>query len=110
MVGVNLALLAGLHHRYGIPIVATAALTSVLPDWDGLSILFGGEAYARVHRLWGHNLLVASLSGAAVAGLAYALAIRGYFGKMASPFRSAAPPRNEHLRPFHALDLLIWMS
>jgi len=68
MVGANLALVTGLHGRYGWRITALAAFASALPDWDGLSILFGGQAYARAHRIWGHNLLVAVLSGS-IAGI-----------------------------------------
>jgi membrane-bound metal-dependent hydrolase YbcI (DUF457 family) len=71
MVGANLALVAGLHGRYGWRITALAALASALPDWDGLSILFGAQAYASAHRVWGHNLLVAVLSGSLVGIIEY---------------------------------------
>jgi membrane-bound metal-dependent hydrolase YbcI (DUF457 family) len=114
MVGINLALASGLHRRYGWPIVSVAAFTSALPDWDGLSILFGGEAYARAHRVWGHNLLVAAGSGAAVAMLAYGLDLRGYFTKIADRFRRGAPASDKltRARPpaFCFVDLVIWLS
>src|SRR6516164_4796755 len=87
MVGANLAWMAGLQRKYGWPIVAISALTSALPDWDGLSILFGAEAYARAHRVWGHNLLVASALAAAVAALGYILYARGRFDKLAARFQ-----------------------
>jgi hypothetical protein len=66
MLGVTGTLAVGLHRRYGWKIVAAAGVVAVLPDWDGLSILFGAAAYDHVHRAWGHNLLVAGLSGATV--------------------------------------------
>jgi membrane-bound metal-dependent hydrolase YbcI (DUF457 family) len=66
MLGGTLGLAAGLHKRYGWNVIALAGVAAALPDWDGLSILFGSEAYARAHRVWGHNLLVASGLGAAI--------------------------------------------
>jgi len=71
MVGIDGALAAGLHCRYGWPIVALAGFTAVLPDWDGLTILLGPSFYAQGHRVWGHNLLVAGLLALSVSGLAY---------------------------------------
>jgi len=76
MVGVSLAMATGLHGRFGWPITAFAAVAAALPDWDSLSILFGAQAYARAHRVWGHNLLVAVLSGSA-AGI-----IENHFGPL----------------------------
>jgi membrane-bound metal-dependent hydrolase YbcI (DUF457 family) len=75
MVGVNLALAADLHRRRGWRIVALAGMVAALPDWDGLSILFGPHAYSVAHRAWGHNLLVASLIGAVVGVVEYRFAI-----------------------------------
>ena len=71
MVGIDGALAAGLHRRHGWPIVAMAGFTAMLPDWDGLTILFGSSCYAQGHRVWGHNLLVAGLLAMLVSGLAY---------------------------------------
>jgi membrane-bound metal-dependent hydrolase YbcI (DUF457 family) len=71
MVGANLVLATGLHHRFGWRLVAIACVAAALPDWDGLTILFGASAYARGHRIWGHNLLVAGLSGGLVGVLEY---------------------------------------
>jgi hypothetical protein len=70
MVGVTGTVAAGQHRRFGWPVVAAAALVAVLPDWDGVSILFGGAAFDKAHRVWGHNLLVAGISGAAVMAIA----------------------------------------
>jgi len=79
MLGVTGVLAAGLHRREGWPLVATAAVAAVLPDWDGLSMLFGVEVFDHVHRAAGHNLLAASLLGACVAGIEYRyrLMVRG---------------------------------
>ncbi|MBN2024281.1 MAG: metal-dependent hydrolase [Pirellulales bacterium] len=70
-IGADGALALGLHRRYGWPIVALAAVESVLPDWDGLSFVLGIQAYAAGHRVWGHNLLVAALVAAVTALVAY---------------------------------------
>lgn len=66
MLGANLALAGGMRGRHGWGLVVTAGIAAALPDWDGLSIFFGPTAYATVHRVWGHSLLTAGLSGAIV--------------------------------------------
>ncbi len=71
MLGVTGALGAGLHRRYGWQIVALGGLVAVLPDWDGVSILFGAAVFDRVHRTLGHNLPICILLGALVAALDY---------------------------------------
>lgn len=71
MLGGTLTLAAGGQRRHGWGLVAMAAVAAALPDWDGLSILFGGEAYGAVHRLWGHNLLVAAVTGAICGAAGY---------------------------------------
>jgi membrane-bound metal-dependent hydrolase YbcI (DUF457 family) len=96
MVGVNLALGAGLHLRYGWRLAAVAGLAAALPDWDGLSILFGPAAYAEAHRVWGHNLLAASLLGGVVGAWAYGLNRAGWFtwiGKRLLPGRASFAAR-----------------
>ena len=45
MLGVCGVLATGCQRRYGWPLVATAAVAAVLPDWDGLSLLFGAAAF-----------------------------------------------------------------
>lgn len=77
MVGASLALAAGLHQRQGWRIVALAGITAALPDWDGLSILFGPAAYAECHRAWGHNLVAATLLGGLAGGTEYRLNLLG---------------------------------
>ena len=73
LVGVDGALAAGLHRRYGWQIVAWAACAAVLPDWDGLTLLLGPSWYALGHRVWGHNVLVAGILAACVSGLVWRL-------------------------------------
>ena len=62
MLGVDGALAIGLHRRWGWQIVAWSGSAAALPDWDGLTLLLGGDCYAAGHRVWGHNLLAAGLS------------------------------------------------
>jgi membrane-bound metal-dependent hydrolase YbcI (DUF457 family) len=85
MLGVTGALATGLDRRYGWQIVAMAGFTSILPDWDGLSLVLGGGPFDQVHRTVGHSLLVATLLGAAVAALDYrysiALRVRDSIGR-----------------------------
>lgn len=71
LVGVDGAIAAGLHRRYGWQIVALAGCAAALPDWDGLTILCGAWLYAEGHRVWGHNLLVAALLAALFAAVAF---------------------------------------
>jgi hypothetical protein len=75
MLGATLALAGGAHRRHGWGLVATAAVAAALPDWDGLSLLFGPTAYAGVHRLWGHNVLAAVVAGAVVGSAGYLCAL-----------------------------------
>ncbi len=63
MLGGTLTLAAGLHRRHGWRIAVMAGVAAMLPDWDGLTLVLGGAAYDRSHRIWGHNLLVAAAIG-----------------------------------------------
>jgi membrane-bound metal-dependent hydrolase YbcI (DUF457 family) len=71
MMGVNGALAAGLHRRYGWPIVAMAGLASLLPDFDGATLLLGWKCYAEGHRIWTHNLLVAGIAAVVLSAVVY---------------------------------------
>ena len=71
MLGIDGVLALGLHRRYGWQIVAAGGCAAVLPDWDGLTLLLGANCYAAAHRVWGHNLLVAGLLGAALGWVLY---------------------------------------
>lgn len=99
MFGATLALAAGAQRRQGWGLVATAAAAAALPDWDGLSIAFGGAAYAAVHRVWGHNLLAAVLGGATVGVIGYLVA------RSARGRRATAPPP-----AFSASALVLWAT
>ena len=69
MLGGTLAL--GCQRRHGWGLVGAAALAGAVPDWDGLTLIFGGLAFRQGHRVWGHNLLVVSCTGILVGVLAY---------------------------------------
>lgn len=83
MLGVSGTMAAGLDRRYGWQIVALGGCAAVLPDWDGLSFLFGGAVFDSVHRCWGHNLLICTLLGAAVAVLEYRFHLMTRLGGLA---------------------------
>jgi hypothetical protein len=91
MFGASLAIVAGVQRRHGWGLVATAAAAAALPDWDGVSFLFGSSAYASVHRVWGHNLLVAGLGGAVV-GIVGLLAARSVRARTLLTRPPAMPP------------------
>ncbi len=57
MVGANLVLASGLNRRFGWQLVAVAGVCAVLPDWDGLTILWSVPLFDAAHRAWGHALL-----------------------------------------------------
>ena len=71
LVGANGAIALGLGKRYGWPLVAWAGVAAVIPDWDGLTIFFGGLSFADGHRVWGHNFLMTALIAAVVGYLFY---------------------------------------
>jgi membrane-bound metal-dependent hydrolase YbcI (DUF457 family) len=112
MVGVNGTLAVGLHRRYAWPIVAMAGVAAVVPDWDGLSILFGARVFDQVHRAVGHNLLVAVLVGAVLAAIEYrygvALRLKEFAGKWLRMFASEeSPPQRSR---FRASELFLWVA
>lgn len=61
MLAVNGCLAIGLQRRYGWNLVALAACSAVVPDWDGLTLMGGGVLFDLAHRTWGHCLLVSLL-------------------------------------------------
>ena len=71
MFGGTVALALGCHRNREWMLVAVASAAAALPDWDALSLAFGATAYATGHRVWGHNLVVASATGALVGGFGY---------------------------------------
>jgi membrane-bound metal-dependent hydrolase YbcI (DUF457 family) len=71
MFGGTVALALGSHRHREWMLVAVAGAAAAMPDWDGLSLALGSTAYAIGHRVWGHNLLVASATGALAGGFGY---------------------------------------
>lgn len=63
MLGINGALSAGMHRRWGWQIVALAGLAATSPDWDGVFILSQSVFLTEGHRVWGHNILACVLAG-----------------------------------------------
>ena len=111
LLGATGAIAVGLHRPYGWPIVAMAGVTAVLPDWDGLSIVFGADVLDRMHRVIGHNLLVCVLLGAAFAAADYRwamiLRVKRWFGRRIRIF--AVEDNLPHRPAFDARDLGIWI-
>jgi len=112
MLGVDGALAAGLDRRWGWPIVALAGFVAVLPDWDGLAILFGVGVFDRVHRTVGHNLLVCLSLGALVAALEYrfslALRLKEWAGRRFRALASQEPSPKR--RVFRLGELSVWLA
>lgn len=57
LVGIHCALACGCHQRWGWIAIATAALASNLPDWDGFPMLIDMARFEAGHRVWGHNFI-----------------------------------------------------
>ena len=68
MLGINGALSAGLHRRWGWQIVALAGVAATSPDWDGIFMLSQSNALVERHRVWGHNVLACVLTGLLLGG------------------------------------------
>jgi inner membrane protein len=81
MLGTTGALAAGLQCR-SWQIVAMAGVAAVLPDWDGLSILFGAAAFDEFHRAVGHSVLVATGVAIVVALAEYRLRFMARFAAL----------------------------
>ena len=63
LLGINGVLAAGLDRRHGWGLAAMAGVAAVLPDWDGVSVLWSAALFDQGHRVWGHNVFVCSLIG-----------------------------------------------
>jgi len=111
MLGVTGTLAAGLDRRYGWQIAAVAGFIAVLPDWDGLSIVFGAAVFDRAHRTLGHNLLVCTLLGAVVAALDYrydlASRVKDSAGRYLRLLASKQPSTKRNV--FRGHGLCIWI-
>jgi membrane-bound metal-dependent hydrolase YbcI (DUF457 family) len=71
LVGATLALATGTQRRYGWAVVTMGAAAAALPDWDAVPYPAGTPGYPLVHRVWGHNLLVAPLLSGLVGAVGY---------------------------------------
>lgn len=110
MLAIDTALAAGLHRRGGWQIIALAGTAAVLPDWDGLTLLAGAAAYAEGHRVWGHNLLAATLAGTILAVVAYRFALFDRLHRaLAKRWKvvATADPGTKNAQPRGALALWI---
>src|SRR5271154_4109563 len=108
--GGSLALAAGLHRRYGWQIVALSSVAATLPDWDGITILFGPQPYAKYHRVWGHGLLTAAAAGAVVGAVLYCTNSFGWLQRWATQrFPKELPPPPTQRPPFALSVLAVWM-
>jgi membrane-bound metal-dependent hydrolase YbcI (DUF457 family) len=113
MIGIDGALALNLQRCWGWPIVALAGLAAVLPDLDGLAILFGFQCYAEGHRLWGHNLLAAGIAAAIVSAAAYGTNVfpklRKRLAKHCTAFAEGQDmPHTSH--PRQTADILAWIA
>jgi membrane-bound metal-dependent hydrolase YbcI (DUF457 family) len=61
LVGTDLILASGLHRRFGWQLAALGGVCAVLPDWDGLTILYSVPLFDTAHRAWGHGLFTAAV-------------------------------------------------
>lgn len=50
-------LATGLYRSWGGQLAGAAGIASILPDWDGLTILISVPLFDAAHRCWGHGLL-----------------------------------------------------
>lgn len=112
MLGGSLVLAAGLHRRHGWGIVVIAGVTAMLPDWDGLTLVFGGAAYDRSHRIWGHNLLVAALLGGLAGGGEFlgnlTDRLKRFAAKVSSSLAANPPPSALPTTAFSVQSLVVW--
>jgi membrane-bound metal-dependent hydrolase YbcI (DUF457 family) len=111
LIGIDGALALGLQRRHGWQIVALAGIAAVLPDLDGLSILFGSQCYADGHRVWGHNLLVTAVLAAVVSATLYYTEIlaraRRRLGRHVQVLSANVA---ERVRERCGADLLLWIA
>jgi hypothetical protein len=112
MLGATFALAAGARRRHGWGLIAAAGVAAALPDWDGLSLLFGGEAYGAVHRTWGHNLLAACLAGVACGVAGYlchrSTRVRRYTQSLLERLEAGKSPLPTE--PFAASTPSVWVA
>ena len=57
LLGGYLVLASGANRRFGWPLVAMAGVAAVVPDWDGLTLIYSVALCDVAHRCWGHALV-----------------------------------------------------
>ncbi|MEC8554929.1 MAG: metal-dependent hydrolase [Planctomycetota bacterium] len=62
LVGIHAAVATGLSYRYDWNLIALAGIASIIPDWDGIPMLFDMSRFESGHRVWGHNFISILLS------------------------------------------------
>lgn len=88
MLGATLAVAAGALRRVGWLAVIFAALAGTAPDWDATPKHLSPRAYQLGHRVWGHNLFVATLAGVALGLLGHLI----HRSRSNPPSPPASPP------------------
>lgn len=73
LLGINGVVAGGLDRRHGWQLAALAGAAAMIPDWDGLTILFGADLFADAHRVWGHNIIACVAIGAVLGAADYGL-------------------------------------
>jgi len=96
LLGITGTIAVGIHGRYGWSIAAMAGAAAVSPDWDGLSLLFGGVTFDVAHRAWGHNLFVACLVGAAVGAIDHRWRVSGRVRQWLAAWIRMPPAQDHH--------------
>ncbi len=99
LMGATVGLATGTQRRFGWPVVIMAAAAAALPDWDAVPYPSGTPGYSDVHRVWGHNLLVAPV----LSGLVGAIGCLCWL----SVRRSRIAPGSN--RSFSRESLVIWV-
>lgn len=94
--GATLAVGAGAPRRLGAGSVFLAALIAMTPDWDALTKHISAQRYQEVHRVWGHNVFVVLILGAALGAL-------GWWIQQSTQRSAVSAPRARS-------DLAIWLA
>jgi membrane-bound metal-dependent hydrolase YbcI (DUF457 family) len=111
LIGIDGALALGLQRQHGWQIVALAGVAALLPDIDGLTILFGPQCYAGGHRVWGHNLLVTGLLAAIVsAAVYYSDSLTRIQRRLGRHVQALSISNAEKAAERRRADLLLWLT
>jgi len=114
MLGWTLAVAVGGPRKHGWAIAVMAGLAAALSDLDGISLLFGPVAFAHIHRVWAHNILIAALLGLLTGAAGYLSSrsmrvqrgARAVMKRLASDIKMAEPGE----KPFVGRDCAAWMA